>query len=118
VDNTNRLLVWDLDSGQASAQFTLDGEAVPKVTVYQGPALDWLADGSGWLIYGQRIVDRESGRYFWPVPASGGDWTPRHILPDSRLVYVGSDRGKRLLTIVPLQKEKMEETLKRVRSRP
>src|SRR5262249_41243651 len=118
VNDATRLLTWNLAAATASANLKLDSEAAPKVDVYLGPALEWLPDGSGWLVYGRRIVDGQSGRYYWPVAATASDWTPRPIFPDSRLAYFKEDRGKRMLAIEPLQKDKMEEALKRVRSLP
>jgi WD40 repeat protein len=115
VSDTKRLLAWNLDAATGSAHFTLGPEAVPNVTVYQGPVLDWMPDGGGWVVYGRRIIDAQSGAYYWPIPAKDSDWTPRHIFPDSRLAYVKDDRGKRFLAIEPQQKDKMEEALKRVR---
>jgi hypothetical protein len=110
-----RLLAWNLDGGTGSARFTLGSEAVPKVEAYLGPALDWMPDNSGWVVYGRRIVDRQIGEYYWPIPAEKRDASPRRIFPDARLAYVGSERGKTFLFIVPLQKELMDEALKRVR---
>jgi predicted Zn finger-like uncharacterized protein len=116
VGDTKRLLAWNLNAATASARFKLDQEAVPNVQVYQGPVLDWLPDGSGWVVYGRRIIDAKSGAYYWPIAAKDSDWTPRRIFPDSRLAFVNDDRGKRYLAIEPLEKEKMEEALKRVRA--
>ncbi len=105
IDNSTRILAWNLDAGTGSAHLMLDPAAVPKVSVYQGPALEWLPEGDGWLLYGRALVDRKSGAVYWRLPAEDRDWTPRHVLPGGRVAYVKGSGKERALVVEPLPAE-------------
>lgn len=58
--------------------------------VYLGPAVEWLPDGSGWLLFGRNLVDASTGRRLWIIDSEGLNGTARRqLLPDGLLVRTG-----------------------------
>ena len=57
---------------------------------YTGPAIEWLPDGTGWLLFGRTIVDAASQQRIWTIDTDGLNGT-RHrvLLPEGQLVYTG-----------------------------
>ena len=57
---------------------------------YSGPAIEWLPDGTGWLLFGRTIVDAESQQRVWTIDTDGLNGTRRRLLlPEGQLVYTG-----------------------------
>jgi hypothetical protein len=86
------LLAWDLATGKKTADHKFDKEPVTNPGAIRGPAVEWLPKGGGWLLYGQALVDAQSGSVYWRIPVEGADGTqPRHIFGDGVLAYVKGD---------------------------
>ncbi|HEV3004885.1 MAG TPA: hypothetical protein VGX78_10510 [Pirellulales bacterium] len=65
------LTVWD---GTTSVVFEAetgknDRHGWERDIGYQGPPIEWLPDGSGWLLYGRYLLDRSSRRVVWKLEA-------------------------------------------------
>ena len=57
---------------------------------YSGPAIEWLPDGTGWLLFGRTIVDAGSRQRVWTIDTDGLNGTRRRqLLPEGQLVYTG-----------------------------
>jgi len=66
-----------LDSGKRFAEWSIDGDLLADIKIErnwsanyndEGPAVQWLADGSGWLIFGRHLVDRADYQPRWSLP--------------------------------------------------
>jgi hypothetical protein len=91
---TTRLLTWDLATGKLTADHKFDKAPVENVGAIRGPAIEWLPRGTGWLLFGQALVDKQSGAVYWRIPVEGADGThPRHIFGDGVLAYVKNDQA-------------------------
>jgi hypothetical protein len=111
------LVVWDLATGKATAHHTFDKDPVENVAAFRGPAIDFLPKGGGWLLYGQALVDDQSGAVYWRIPVDGAEGAyPRRIYGDGVLASVKSDGGKRALVFEPLPTDKIAEALKAARA--
>jgi hypothetical protein len=62
--NQGRLRAWDLATGKLTAEHELNGDFGGKWP------LQWLPDGSGWLVAGKHVVDHDTGSVLWTVPAA------------------------------------------------
>ena len=63
-----RIAVWDLKSGEVAVEHQLpSGPDFPTPGWHDGgwPAIDWLPDGSAWLLKGHALVNRKDGRWVW-----------------------------------------------------
>ncbi|MBX3444198.1 MAG: hypothetical protein KF774_17480 [Planctomyces sp.] len=76
------LTVFDLATGDAVRSHRLPGQvfaSVPSSGAYQGRMLEWLPDGSGWLLVGGLILDDVSGQAVWMLDPRSNT-SPRRIL--------------------------------------
>ena len=63
---SGRLICWSINGG-----LLLDSKLPAEWSSYfndDGPAIQWLADGSGWLVWGQHLVDRIDTKLHWSLP--------------------------------------------------
>lgn len=57
---------------------------------YSGPGLEWLPDGTGWLLSGRTVVDAASKLRVWTIDAGGLNGTMRRqLLQGGLMVYAG-----------------------------
>jgi WD40 repeat protein len=65
-----RLIVWDFAKGEVVVE-----HALPSGPTFKTPgwgdagarSIDWLPDGSAWLLAGHALVNRKDGRWVWSV---------------------------------------------------
>ncbi len=112
-----------LDAGQESLIVVTDaatGEqtelpfpgSLAGVSSYRGPKLEWLADGSGWLIEGEKLVDRASGRLVWEFERAAGAQASisRHVVPNG-LLHASVKGRARELKFAPFPTAKIRASL-------
>lgn len=57
---------------------------------YSGPGLEWLPDGTGWLLSGRTIIDANSKLRVWTIDTGGFNGTiRRQLLQGGLMVYAG-----------------------------
>jgi hypothetical protein len=93
----SRLDCWDVSTGQILHQLEVsegedqrDKQKRQRIAnAYRGPALQFVSDGSGWLLHGHVFLDRE-GNIAWEVPFNtfGGPTGPHRFLDPQRLLLV------------------------------
>ena len=87
-----RLVCWDLTSGKPDVDQILDPKYdIRRFANDQGRAVEWLPGRDGWLIYGQALIDRQSGRRIWTLPLSNPEFPPtqRRLIDGERTDHVG-----------------------------
>ncbi len=110
------ILVWDMASGELAVEHRLEKsptQLVPRASSYQGKPLEWLADRSGWLLYGAAVADRVKGGPIW-VDTADDDIlrVPRRIVDATRMFAADGQRGSQVLRLVSIPKEKIAEGAK------
>ena len=93
-----RLICWDFATGQVVLETRQQSKSQlrwehAEVTGYQGPWLDWLPDGSGWLMYGHLIVDRKTGQIDGKLDSKVR--FPRRLLGNGKMVIAHRPEGHR-----------------------
>ena len=115
----SRILVWNLADGSLAVDHVFAGQPksmAPGASSYTGPIIEWLPDGSAWLLAGHVVVDRAGGRPVWMFRTETWfkDPGPRKMIDNDRmLACVGPDRGKRL-EIIPLPWARIDSALKQM----
>jgi len=92
----SRLICWDFATGRVALDVRQQsknrlGREYAEVRGYPGPWLDWLPDGSGWLMYGHLIADRETGQINGKLESKVHH--PRRLLGDGKMVIVHRPSG-------------------------
>ena len=116
-----RLLVWTVAKPEIVVDHTFVGDPkhmAPGSFSYKGPDIEWLPDGSAWLLHGHVIVDRAGGRPVWMLRTAKWflDPGPRRMIDNDRvLVVTGPDKAKRL-EVVTLPWPKIDASVKAMES--
>src|SRR5947209_12711854 len=61
--NKPTALVWQADGGKLTAELPLTD--APKNGFFNGPKFQWSPDGKACLVYGELVIDPESGKSVW-----------------------------------------------------
>jgi WD40 repeat protein len=110
---TTHLMSWDATTGTLASDFRTEGND-PYGRSSEGQSLQWIPDGSGWLIANQAIVERRSGQVVWSMPfdpVRPQDRGPRKLLDAGRMVAVGRVRNQKTLQFVPLPGDKIQAAM-------
>ncbi|MBI1312128.1 hypothetical protein GC176_12625 [bacterium] len=85
----NTLLNWDLTTGRLTHRHNGSRELYPPPSGEDRPLVEFLDDGSGWLVGGRVWVDRDSGLPRWTVAEKRfGSRQPSRLLPNLQLLDV------------------------------
>jgi hypothetical protein len=108
--NTIRILTWDLKTGNFESDLKREGyELINESHAHKCRPLQWLQDGSGWLVYDQALVDRTTGRIVWKLPFnhcqtwSDGSHT---ILDAEHVASLLTNQAVKFLKVEPLPRGK------------
>ena len=100
----DELLVFAVDSGQSRKQFAYSARLEDAVQSrnYRGPALEWLPDKSGWLVYGNGILDGTNGKLLMRFEAMPLQTRRRRMFERSRLLATVQIGAEARLENVPI----------------
>jgi WD40 repeat protein len=71
-----RLMTWKMAKGEPGIDHSFSqavAQLVPQAAAYPGPILEWAPDKSGWLFYGQILIDYVSGAPVHTLAPAPGD---------------------------------------------
>lgn len=112
-----RLRAWDMGNGFQTADFTFDKAPMANVAAFRGPAIDFVPQGGSWLLYGQALVEDQTGTVYYRIPVEGADPAfPRRILGDGKLAYVKDEGRKRSLVFEALPQNVVDAMTKAARA--
>jgi hypothetical protein len=106
------VLVWSAADGKLVADVTLEGGRVGGF--YDGPKIQWVPDGSAWLVHGDTVYDRESDKVLFRVP-DGGRAHRKAVGPGAVLYLDSKDRDRRVLRLATLPSDKLAAIRESVR---
>ncbi|MDR3637593.1 MAG: PQQ-binding-like beta-propeller repeat protein [Isosphaeraceae bacterium] len=109
------VLCWDAATGQVVTQYKYDDKSGIKAPLgFEGRALDWLADNSGWLLFGAVVVDRQSGQKVFTIPSDtpAADKVPRRVIGDNVVMITVGDAQNRTVRGYKLDADKIARASK------
>ena len=105
------LCAWSVSDGKKVLEDKLEEpmyRLYPDAASYRGNPLEWLADGSGWLLYGGVWIDRQNGGPAWVDSESQSlHRALAHIVDAERMLVVQGEYTSMSLQLVKIPKEKM-----------
>jgi hypothetical protein len=113
------ILCWETSTGKLIANHALDERyGIRRFPNDQGRALEWLPDRSGWLVYGQALIERENGHRFWSLPVYYPDFppTPRRLINGDRWVLVWGQGRAQVVRTAAMPKDTLASARQIVRS--
>lgn len=109
----HRVVAWNLKDGSQAVDVTIDK---PQAAFYEGQKLEWIPDGSGWLVNGELVVDRESGKTLWKLADLPFQKQARRIVAAEAVLHFDThDRNNRTLVAITQGKDKLATIRKTVR---
>ena len=87
-NSTIQLIAWDLEKGEVVANHVIPGGPnfpAPGWTSIAEINLEWLSDGSAWLIAGHALINRKDGRWVWST------FAPPYADPKTGRMPFGTD---------------------------
>jgi len=117
-----KVLVWDVAKGEVVVDHTIKGMVklnTPGGQNTPGHTVEWLPDGSAWLLYGHTLVDRANGRIVWTFRPAEGDFSPgpRVLLDADRMLATVGPPDARRLQVIPLPWAKIDAALKAIEAK-
>jgi hypothetical protein len=111
------LQAWDFATGKRTVHHHLNASLVltaKNAGFYRGAPFEWLPDDSGWLAYGQLMIDRRRGHIFWKIPPEDPkvSWQRRFVDGD-HLVTVLTQPAPWHVGLVTLPRDQIEAARKR-----
>jgi WD40 repeat protein len=105
--SSSRLLSWKMTDGTPTIdhKFVKDVHTLVKNAFgYRGDIMEWVPDGSGWLLYGQLWVDYKSGAPVYTIdyPAGEFQYFPRRLIGKDHVVQSGGGFQKPMMNIAAL----------------
>jgi WD40 repeat protein len=108
------VIVWQADSGKLLARHgPYDRDTVPQPPGYTAQPIQWLPRQDGWLVHGESIIEKVSGKKAWNLPFDNDNFKvgARKVLNDQRALIVYGRDGRRLVA-APLETEKMAAAMR------
>ncbi len=101
--STSGLALWSITDGSLikSHRFSQSLNLIVGGVGYEGPSLQFLPDGKGWLLFGRMVVDRQLGEVVWVEPTDVGSLTSRtrrRVLVDGKLLALRGTQAATALT--------------------
>jgi len=117
-----KILVWDVAKGEVVVDHLIKGMVklnTPGGQNIPGHTIDWLPDGSAWLLYSHTLVDRANGRLVWTFRPAPGDiyGAPRVLIDADRMLAVVGPPEARRLEIIPLPWAKVDAAQKAIEAK-
>jgi predicted Zn finger-like uncharacterized protein len=119
-DCWGRLLVWNVASHEKVLDHRIGYEPnqIDSLWFDGGTrTLQWLPDGSGWLLFSHRIIDRASGAVVWkltPEPRFSGEIQDRRFLDRDHVTSLEGTFDKKL-RVVKLPRAEIDAAVKAAR---
>ncbi len=93
AQTSDQIVCWNIADGKVNANHRFSPtlrKLTDRITVgYNGPALEWLSDCSGWLVYGSVLLDAKGANMLQKIsPLTNFDMTPRRLFGLSKIALV------------------------------
>ncbi len=110
--STTRVVAWDVANGGVTARHDVSGvRQAPRGA--RGRALQWLPDGSGWIVHGQTVLDRAAGAVLTSLPPDEGRPAIRFAVGADHFAVLAGQGGKRTFRVEAIAWEKLDAERKK-----
>jgi hypothetical protein len=103
-----RILTWNLETNRLGVDHTLSPAVLRSFKTgikYWGRHLEWLEDGSGWLVRGEVLIDKPTGAPVWRMDVSGTDTDYiRHVVGSTHVARLYGAFAKDGLGLVEIRR--------------
>ncbi len=112
----SHFLCWSMSTGELVAQHKLNDQFDLRSPASSSPArmigIEWLPDERGWLVLGGAIVDRKRGGPIWVADSERYSLYPayRKIVDAERMLVVSGERDTRVLELIDIPWQQIEES--------
>lgn len=109
------VLCWDVATGQLAARYDFEEKSGLKFTLDRKVgAIDWLGDKTGWLLFGQFIVERQTGQKIYTIPnnTARADTGPRKVIGSNVVLITIGDNQQKLVRSLKMSKETLANAAK------
>jgi hypothetical protein len=99
------LRTWSMDKGEAKVNHALpDNVPQARTRAFGGGVLplQWWPERKGWLLYGNSLIQYDTGAEVAEIPWATGPPMPRELLPGDRIAQVSGPVNARLVEVAPL----------------
>lgn len=108
-----RMVCWKLANGEVEGDYEVEESRNP---FYKGPKIDWSPDSQGWLVNGELVVDRASGKVLWRVPENTYKGHVRLLAMNHLVGIVETGHRQRTLKSHVIGKDQVANMQKAVRT--
>ncbi len=102
-----RVVSWDLKEQTVVADHPIADRLIqhPGFHPGAGPRIEWLPDGNAWMLYGQSLIDRQTGKLRGSIPLNEIHW--QHLIRVLTRQYVVrcTNEEVRIMPLPQLKKE-------------
>lgn len=112
------VVCWDVGTSQITAKYDYDDKSGLKFSLdHKVGAIDWLGDKSGWLLYGQFMVERQTGQKIYTIPnnTDRADTGPRKVFGTELVLITVGDGQQKMVRSFKISKETLANAAKIVR---
>ena len=116
--NNSQLVTWKMTTGEQALHhaFAKDLHTLADHAFgYQGHPFEWFADRSGFVFYGQLVVDYQSGAPVYKIPRTEVRGQPRRLVGKEHIVSAGGNFQTQQLSIAALPKDEIATAVKKAR---
>jgi hypothetical protein len=104
------ILCWDTATRKLLSNQTIDDKyGLRRFRNDLGRAIEWLPDRSAWLVYGQALIDRQTGHWLWALPVYYPDFPPtaRRLIEGDRAVLTWAQGRNLVVRTAALPREEL-----------
>jgi WD40 repeat protein len=115
--STSHIAVWDMNTGKllGTSHLPKDLDFLSGMgTSYDGSAMEWLPDGTGWFIFGNLLVDAKAVALYWTIPGNRQDVQQRRIFGNTHLVRAYGEGAAKVMKLEKLPVDQIATALKGV----
>lgn len=112
-----RVVAYDLSTGKPAGEHVVPGHislGTHAASSYDGPKLQPMPDGKGWLLFGRLLLDRETGLVVWHLRSAEGNYenSERFPIPGDGLLLVSGQNRAKYLTRMQIPRKEIDASLK------
>jgi Leucine-rich repeat (LRR) protein len=98
---------WDLVGNRLACSYSIPASTLSRMKTrgkYFGRHLEWLDDGSGWLLRGEVLIDRRTGKAVWQMDPGDTPHYVRHVVGSTHVTRFKGALAKEGMELVEIRR--------------